>query len=290
MDIEQFYKYKLINIDLLPELRSYANDMSYQKNNRNNKGRYNNNRNNNNNRNGNYDNNRNNNYNNRNNFDNKPPPSILTNHTNDKKKFYIDINGVLNKLAENNFDDIFKYIKDIQIDTDEKKSVFVEQLFKKAVNELKFTHLYVRLCIETSKLYENEEKTKFRQMLLNKCQSMFTEATSFETIEEFDQAKFFKSKNSINGCIIFIAAMYNQSLLTYKIMEYCFSSMISNVTSGKYYILDLICLLMTNIGKKFCKECKNYKEYLNKIDDLKNLDNITTKDKYTIMDLLEKIK
>ena len=84
MDIEQFYKFKSINIDLLPELRSYANDMSHHRNNKGGNVRY----------------NKHNDTKYEKKPEKKPLPSIFTNQNSDKKKFYIEINGILIKYLK----------------------------------------------------------------------------------------------------------------------------------------------------------------------------------------------
>jgi len=293
MDIDKFYSYKDINSDMLPDMRNLANDMSYNKHNKNNRRHPNNNYNNNNN---------NNNYNNKFKNDIRNVPSVLMKPgRNDKKKFFIEMNGLLSKITDNNFEDISNDIFDKNIDTEEKKTILIEQIFKKAINENKFCDIYAKLCIDIMNKFDAPSKTSFKHNMLNKCQCMFMDAIEspiFEEVTEISisadqeipevKSSFFKNKNMILGCMGFIGCLYLQSMLTTKIIDNCFTTMFSQFENEKYYTVDCMCALMIVIGNKYSKESPNAKQTFDNIDNLKNDESVSVKEKFVLMDLAEK--
>jgi hypothetical protein len=123
---------------------------------------------------------------------------------------------------------------------------------------------------------------------------MFTNAINFyenlqfantENYEALPSA--FTSKELVIGCINFIGNLYNEKILTLKIITYCCMIIISKIESDVNLLLDLLLQLLTTIGDKFCKESPDVNEIFGKLNVLKDNVNLSKKDKFAIMDLLD---
>lgn len=301
LTIDEFRKYKSVNKDLLPELRSLANNLNRPnipsgfrgQTNRNNR---------------------------RGNWKKQqcnqpklPQNWLLKNKLNrdEDEKLYSQMRTILNKLSDSNFNKLANELINLEIVNETHLSTLVDLIFRKAICESQYCVTYASLCTELSSYYievevetpnecseesedlqepKNERKqVYFREILLNKCQSMFEEAITLDKeFEESENESIFKFKDQILSCMIFIGELFNKNLLTTKIVYSCFYLLFAKLQLNKAYTMDCICLLMKTVGKKFSREAPNQYstcfEHMIKLMDSGNLD---MRDKFGIMDVMD---
>jgi len=154
--------------------------------------------------------------------------------------------------------------------------------------------MYAKLTKELSSYYieEDGKKVYFREILINKSQSMFLEGISLETELDKKPSKSYKYKEQVIGCINFIGELYNNELLTNRIIQSCFNSIFMRIPLKKPYIIEILCTLIKTVSETLLtKAPKEYDEYKTKLLLLKNnkLPNITInkKDMFSIMDICD---
>ena len=219
----------------------------------------------------------------------------------DDEKLYAQFRGVLNKLTESNFNDLAKELVEQQITKKDHLETLVNLIFKKAIMEHKFSVMYARLSQQLSQYYikdtENNKDIYFRDLLINKCQSMFNDCISSDTAgenqdkdqeKEKEQPSEPKSKQVMIGCMTFIGELYNYGLLINKIINSCFLLLIMKIGPIRPYIIDSVCTLMRIVGVNFSKnaptETKNIFDKLTKLSDG---DTLAKKDKFALLDLYD---
>jgi hypothetical protein len=228
--------------------------------------------------------------------------------------FYSTIRGILNKLSEATYDELFANFVSNQVTTSEQMLTIVELIFEKAVVEQKFSKLYSRLCSDLVSRYsiikkvpkqqeleewdqeEDEEEDDeeqdgvFRELLITKCQTTFEEGISLgetDTQSEFG-TKLFKYKENLFGFIIFIGELYNHTLLSDNIINSCFMTLVDKFNEKKSYAMEGLCSLMKTIGTQFFKNSPELAEAcFNKLEEFKNSNDIGIRDKFSVMDLID---
>ena len=221
----------------------------------------------------------------------KPPNNWILNKkfTQDEdEKLISQFRSILNKLSESNFDELAKELINQEIKKQSHLITLVEFIFSKAISETNFCDTYAKLSKELSLYYIEEEEKRifFREILINKCQIMFMETISIDTDSPGGSLK---NREQILGCISFIGHLYNNDLLTKKIIYNCFQLLFLKVNLNKAYIIDSLCLLLNTVGLNFSKKCPEETEIcFFKLDKLKDSPEISKKDKFSIMDILDK--
>jgi hypothetical protein len=270
LTFEEFMRYKESNKDILPELRSQANSMNFKVRNRGRSGNL--------------------------KRDDKQQINlwIINNKLNksEDEKMYSDMRGMLNKLSENNFEDIANDIINLDIKNGEHLSTLANTIFKKAISEKKYSKIYAILCTRLSShcvYLDDGKKVYFKELLLNKCQNTFQEIVSFDMgIENNEDGSILKLKSYILGSITYIGELYNQGLITNKIINSCFVVLLAKTKLKKAYIINSMCTLMTIVGPKFCKESKNNtKKWFDIFQKLQDDENIEIKENFYLMDLID---
>jgi translation initiation factor 4G len=276
---QQLLKYKDMNKEMHPELRDFASNLSYKvkpikiKNRSNSNWKKMNTQ-----------------------FKNNWLTESKFNQTDDQK-LYSQIRSILNKLSGSNFNELANELIQSDIKNKNNLNTLVEIIFKKAIMETKFNDIYAKLCFELSPYHIDidEEKVYFRELLLNKCQHTFEECISLDNRDdthsdedEEDIIDTMKFKEHVLGCMRFIGELYNNNLITNKIIYNCFLILFSKINFNKAHCIDSICTLMETVGKKFFTLVRSDGEILfKKINELKNNNKINKKDKFALMDLID---
>lgn len=210
----------------------------------------------------------------------------------ENERLYSQFRNILNKLSDSNQDELSKEIVSLGINTKEQLQKLVDTIFQKAINEKHYLKNYAVISKELAPYFieEGPTKTYFRELLLIKCQLMFTEAITID--KAFQQGgeptTNFKFKDQTVSCIRFIGELYNQDLLTTTIINNCFKWIFSKIETNSAYIIDILCGFFETVAEKFSGATKDgTSEVISKIEDLKN--NVPIKEKFTIMDLLDKL-
>lgn len=209
----------------------------------------------------------------------------LTPTNDDQNNIFSFITKEFNKLSSSNINNVCNVIKKYNIKEHNIIDTLIDEIFKKAAVENKFTNVYAKLCSILIAHYNNDEHIKgyFRSALLNKCQAMFIDGINF--CENLPSA--FTSKDSIIGLYIFLGNLYNEKILTLKIITYCCMSMLEKIESGTLSLLDLFLQLLMTISGKYYKESPDINDIFDKLNVLKNNVNLSKKEKFAIMDLLD---
>lgn len=211
----------------------------------------------------------------------------------DNDKLYSQFRSILNKLSDKNFNELAQELIDLQISKGEHVVKLVDLIFQKAIIEKKFSTIYSKLSKELSSYYiyedDNSKPIHFRDILINKCESMFRDCLTPEN----NPNKILKFKEQIIGCMIFLAELYNNGLLINKIIYSCIMQLILkanlNITiNGSHYIIDSICTILTVAGPMFCEDNKQQSMVIfEKLEEIKKSSQLPKKDMFVIMDLLK---
>ena len=205
-------------------------------------------------------------------------------------KLVLQITSILNKLSSNNIEQLAEEIINLNINTEDIMVRLVNTIFNKAISEEKFCSLYAELTKYLSFYYIeiDEKKIYFRELMINKCQNMFSDAISLPQELEIENNSKFANKKQVLGSIAYIGELYNHGLLTDKIIFTCFKLIFMKINLKKAYIIDIMCLLIKSVREKFSKKCHtDYDTCINHIKSLQTDSRISQKDKFAIMDILE---
>lgn len=205
-------------------------------------------------------------------------------------KLESNFKAILNKIGENNFIELSNELLQLDIDTSELLHTLVSMIFVKAIKEIKFITVYVKLCEKLFNKYitnENGTKIFFRSILLEKIQSTFI--SCLETDTEEDLKKFgLRDKKEFNGLVKFMGELYNYNLLTSAIICHCQHTLITEIEKKKWYAIDILCILVSTTIDKFKKNChQDYIAIKTIIEALAFSTNIKTKDKFALLDILD---
>lgn len=263
IDIDEFYDYKKIYKDLPESLEDYVNRVKTMQN-RNKKS---------------WKRNTNNN-------------NWLMRHKmnqDDDDKLIASFKGILNKIGDNNFEEISNELLQLEIDSEENLQKLVDMLFTKILREDKYSAVYIKLCALMFSRYivdDKNEKVYFRKLLLHRCQTGFTDLLKTESENDLKKIDM-RSKHDVMGLLKLIGGLYNNNLITNSIACGCLVTLVNKVSEGRWYAIDSLCTLMACIQDTLKVSCSS--EYEKIIEFLKNLTkdkNIKAKDRFAIMDVL----
>lgn len=205
----------------------------------------------------------------------------------DDEKLYAQFRSILNKLSEGNFNELAKELTAVEIARQDHLAKLADFIFDKAIIEPKFSVMYAKLAREIAGycVKENDKPIYFRELLINKCQSMFNECISFDpTI----QGKRLITKEIANGCMTFIGELYNHELLTAKIINSCFLLLLLRAEQNKSFVIDSINTLMKVAGNIFNSKSKQEGIIIfEKVNGLIKSNKLPNKEKFALMDLID---
>jgi hypothetical protein len=218
--------------------------------------------------------------------------------TKESENILVDIQSILNKLSESNFDFLLNKMMNINVNTKEQLLYIVDLIYKKARLETTFLGLYGSLCKELNNTYidDNNQKIYFNRLMIDKCQE------EFHIILDPSNKSYPKLevRKKVLGCIDFTGELYNQSLINTNIIYYILRLLFSKLCDEKditldkikiqdnvlknEYIVELICSLFKQIGRKLKDENNKFlRNNLEKLYKIKPL--LKPKERFTIMDL-----
>ena len=206
----------------------------------------------------------------------------------DDEKLYSIFRSLLNKLTDKNLDELSDELINSDIQEREHLEKLVDFVFHKSITESNFATLYAILSKKLIGLYVkcDDKKVYFRELLIKKCQNMFVECISIDTLDELSPN--FKRKSEVLGCVMYVGELYNQNLLTDKIINSCFKLIFAHIELKKIFIIDILCTFIKTVGKKFSKSSPNdTKIIFNNLSNLKDSKAIELKEKFAIMDLID---
>lgn len=197
------------------------------------------------------------------------------------------ITSLLNKLADDNFDLLVIELTSLDLNTEQAINELVKNIYIKSINEKMFTKLYVKLSKKLVNVKYNDVIT-YRKCLLNKCQSVF---------EEYLKDINFADKDGILGCINLIGELFNENILSDKIIKGCIQIIIKKIIDDSTnnifhpFIIDVLCCLLLLVLQKL-KTIDTI--YVNKIintvtNDIYKL-HISQRDRFKLIDLIDFFK
>lgn len=209
----------------------------------------------------------------------------------ENEMLYCQFRSILNKLSNSNFNEMAKELIDLKIKTLEHMTKLVDLITNKAIMEDKFCHVYAKLVIELAPYFikDGDKTIYFRELMINKCQRLFNECITHKKEVELKQDdESMKTKKTIIGCLTFIGELYNNNLLTSKIISTCFILLYKQFLQGMGFIIDGYCVLLRTIYDKYSKSCpKETDDAFQKLEQIKNSGKISIKEKFTIMDIFD---
>ena len=220
---------------------------------------------------------------------NKPKPNFLNRDMkNQDELFKNEINSMLNKLSESNYDGLSKKIGELMIKC-EFWEYFIEQLFTKSIIQPFFCPVYVRM------LSELENKEQINMLLEDKINNYLDILNNKQDTanDSFDYDEFCKSnkmKIIKGGYSQFIGELYKNDLCKYRYIIDNIKCFLDNVESEDDESLEsnIICLdkltrtISENMNLHDKKEIKEKMEY-----QIKNKNPFPIRLKFKLMDLIE---
>lgn len=226
-----------------------------------------------------------------------PPPKKIQKTSNEQ--LYSEFRSILNKLTDTNFEVLSKDLLSLDICTKEHLIFLSNLIFKKAIIDKKFCPIYAKLAKHLGGLFIydecNNKKIFFRDILVSECQQTFNACISYDpTIKAnsadtvLDQPIIEISKEKATGCIRFIGNLYNNDLLTNKIINSCFMLLFMKINTPNEYMVDTICELFKTVGKLFSTKCQQETEFiLQKMDLAIKSGKLSNKDRFALMDIID---
>lgn len=245
--------------------------------------------------------NNNHNNNNKTNKWRKPRPIIGKPIKNDIDKNKRNINSLLNKLSNNNFDVIFeKIIETLKEENDELFKYIIKNIFDKSIIQPFYCPCYVKLYMELITF-----NTIFKNMITKICEDYFDMIKYYkqmlkETIKDTNYDTFcliIKNKNKKKGFSQFIGELYLNNIIEIDAINKITSILIDNINKiimdNEFDLIEnnIICLtVLLNTVHKDINKLDNIKKHLKTIEGFTKNKNIIKRLQFMLMDLLDKIK
>lgn len=206
----------------------------------------------------------------------------------------------LNKLTKKNYKNILKIINKIIAEALQEKinkTLFIDIIFNKAVEEMMYSNLYAEL---TNDIIQNSEnKVLLQDYLIIKCQEFYknnikNNITDIESDISYEKiCDINKNKTLLIGGIAFICNLFNYELIEYDFV-YTYYKTLGNIinedTENINIYIDTLSSIINTCGKKLYLHNKAdfYNNYIKIIETLSK-DKIRLKSKYRfkLQDILD---
>ena len=215
--------------------------------------------------------------------------------SNDDNELNKSMQMLLNKLSNNNFNDIANDVKTIKYT--KKKHIYklCELIIVKSINEPTYCETYSKLCNALNSFSiivanDNIEETiYFKSLLLSICKNMFESITEVKlnTLDDMYKSEDYAQLN-ITDLMRFIGELYNYNILNDKIINHCYGILHNGILNGKLFF-DPISLFVKIVLKKIKKESPlSYDKYKSDMDSLLASFNFPNKlTKFKIIEVIE---
>lgn len=221
---------------------------------------------------------------------------LLNKDTNDENVQKLSlIRSILNKMNEFNYDKLLAELNEIKTESVEILHEYADMFFEKVTVDEKFVKIYAMLCRDLGKIsaVDDEENTVILQdIILERYQKEFKKFINLKqngNDEEVDQEEQFSKKQIILNHIKFIGELYNEHIINEKVIQDCFFKLFSKIGTGCLHTVEICCCLMETIGKCLNKNSSEIENsLLTKLNDLSNDKNISKREKFMIMDTVDK--
>ncbi|XP_057998983.1 eukaryotic translation initiation factor 4G isoform X2 [Hevea brasiliensis] len=216
------------------------------------------------------------------------------------------LKAILNKLTPQNFEKLFEQVKAVNIDNTVALTGVISQIFDKALMEPTFCEMYAHFCYhlaaELPDFTENNEKTNFKRVLLNKCQEEFErgereqeEANKADVegetkqSEEEREEKRVKARRRMLGNIRLIGELYKKKMLTERIMHECIKKLLGQYQNPDEEDVEALCKLMSTIGDLIDhpKAKEHMDAYFDRITMLSNNMKLSSRVRFMLKDAID---
>jgi hypothetical protein len=192
---------------------------------------------------------------------------------------YEKIQGLLNKLSNNNLVEISSSIRDLPYMKKKHAYQLCEKVIIKASQEPTFADIYAKLCNNLMPYYIKDISTTgeetnvyFRSVLIIICQEIIQELIlDVKSVSTTYERTFDYKKIKLSGLCKFLGELYNYGIINEKIVEQCIL-LIYNVIINNKSSLDLFDPLSVFVISIMNKIYNTHNETYNKIIEL--VDNI----------------
>ncbi|KAF2291994.1 hypothetical protein GH714_000071 [Hevea brasiliensis] len=215
------------------------------------------------------------------------------------------LKAILNKLTPQNFEKLFEQVKAVNIDNTVALTGVISQIFDKALMEPTFCEMYAHFCYhlaaELPDFTENNEKTNFKRVLLNKCQEEFErgereqeEANKADVEGETKQSEEereekVKARRRMLGNIRLIGELYKKKMLTERIMHECIKKLLGQYQNPDEEDVEALCKLMSTIGDLIDhpKAKEHMDAYFDRITMLSNNMKLSSRVRFMLKDAID---
>lgn len=205
--------------------------------------------------------------------------------------------SILNKIAPENSAKLTKQLQELHLNIEQLKTV-TKKIFDKALTERKYCNMYASLCSDLYKGNPSSEKDReqseshkkeFRTILITNCQNEFDARKSHTFSEDpairMQEDSAFRAR--MRGNMEFVGQLSLRSLLSPKVIEFCFSSLLAEPDSIN---IEAFCKLMSTVGRQY--ESRNRQKIDGFFDKLKEIKDDETSDldnriRFMILDIIE---
>lgn len=210
----------------------------------------------------------------------KSKPSLLTNlmKNGDGDVYKIKFREMINKLRYDNITDYKKEIISLNMINKEHLEYYIKELMQCLLRNHQNPDLIVAFIICLHDLETQDENTKFKVLLVLECQKNF---------EQYIKSTHEIEKDQICGLFILIGELYNKKIIPKKVVSVCLQTMLQNITKNNIMV-EMVVTLLKKIYGLYVKENKEEVDTI--IVKLKSLDTISLKEKFVILDFVEKLE
>lgn len=197
-----------------------------------------------------------------------------------KKDFNIDkkIIEFLNIISEKNFDIIVNNLKKIYIKDINCLKNIVNLIYNKTIIEENYIDLYVNLVLKIKNIYPSmtyeNKKISFISIYLEKINDNFFRWNKID----IDNTK---EKQYITNNIILIGKLFSKEILCKNTLNNYLDNLFKYINNNDFAV-ELSCKLIKIIYKSL-----EHNKLLMYINILKNIDNISSRNKFLLLDILE---
>jgi len=203
-----------------------------------------------------------------------------------EEKMLRNLNGILNKLTPESFDNLLQQVLKMGINTVSLLERAVDAVFEKALSEPTFSPVYAEFCEKLSSLLapvldETGKPKKFKSLLLNQCQKEF-ENQDKESQDLDETAK----KQRQLGTIRFIGELFVRGLLKPNIMFDCVK-ILSDTPSEEN--IEALCKLLRTVGKTLDKpdNAQKVNEVFTRLKEMTGMPGLNFRFRFMIQDVID---
>eukprot|EP00002_Diphylleia_rotans_P030587 TRINITY_DN62_c0_g1_i1.p1 TRINITY_DN62_c0_g1~~TRINITY_DN62_c0_g1_i1.p1 ORF type:complete len:963 (+),score=236.00 TRINITY_DN62_c0_g1_i1:48-2936(+) len=239
-----------------------------------------------------------------------PPLARVAKDLSEEQKILADAKSLLNKLAPQTFEKLFKKFLELSLKTPDILKGVIKILFDMALNQGIFCPMYAQFCRELNRnlpKFEGEYAGQtFLKILLNTCQEEFEreKQPAPEGLNPTESWEFeLKRRKRQIGNIRFIGEIYKIKMLPDVIIEECIGTLISQSEMDTQNGIEIdpesvecLCQLLVNIGSQFSEPVKQEDKESNKeliehafdhLDRIKTSPKTESRIRFMIMDTVD---